>query len=147
MKTAVFSGRFDPPHIGHVLTIIRLLKRYDRVVVVVLDYPERESCPAAKAKEIFIEVLSSIRGNGIITVMVNNTHFGKITRSKYILLIDECCADAASTVYVSGNQQVIDHFKKEMKGLMFEFIDRSENYSGTDIREMQKEGLDGPIQD
>ena len=41
MRVAIFSGRFDPPHIGHVLTKIKIAKEYEFLIVPILDYPDR----------------------------------------------------------------------------------------------------------
>lgn len=35
---ALFPGRFQPPHIGHILTLVRLCSLYDKIIVAVSTY-------------------------------------------------------------------------------------------------------------
>ena len=37
-KIALFPGRFQPPHLGHVITIMRIYPIYDEIIVAVSDY-------------------------------------------------------------------------------------------------------------
>lgn len=39
MTIAFFPGKFQPPHIGHVLTLSKLLKRYDIIIGISPDEP------------------------------------------------------------------------------------------------------------
>jgi len=34
---ALFPGRFDPPHLGHILTIMRIYDDYDKIIVGITD--------------------------------------------------------------------------------------------------------------
>ena len=38
-KTAFFPGKFQPPHIGHVLTISKILKKYNVIIGISPDGP------------------------------------------------------------------------------------------------------------
>lgn len=38
MTIALFPGRFQPPHIGHILTLMRLYPLYDEIIVAVTSY-------------------------------------------------------------------------------------------------------------
>jgi len=56
LTTAIFPGRFQPPHLGHVLTILNVAKKYDRVIVAVVDLPPSIMPPeesAAILKRVF----------------------------------------------------------------------------------------------
>ena len=99
MTTVLFSGKFDPPHISHFITIARLLKKYDKVIVVVLDYDE-QFFPVAYRCAILTEALSHIEGR-VVDVVVNNTHFGQITPEEFDLY--------GADVYASGNLEVLKH--------------------------------------
>ncbi len=132
MKTAIFSGRFDPVHLGHVLTVLKLLERFGCVVVAILDYPEREGCTAREAFVTFQTVFTKLIGPDKVALMINDIHFGKITKNEYFSVLQLVDANFDDSVYVSGNLEVIEHFKK-LK-IPYEFIGRSGSYSGTEER-------------
>jgi nicotinamide mononucleotide adenylyltransferase len=142
--TGIFSGRFDPPHLGHLITILRLANRYGKIVIVILDYPEREACTAERAMEILDTVFNLIFSavtRSKIDVIMNKVHFGKITFSEYDLLLRNIGACFNHTVYLSGNDEVIKNFEKQQ--IPYERVARSidDTYSGTEIRkEMGKTG-------
>jgi len=141
-KTGVFSGRFCPPHIGHLLTILNLCKHYGKIVVVILDYPERETCSAEKARQIFNNLFNIIFPEislSKIDVIINSIHFGKITFSEYDLLLRNIGACYNHTVYLSGNEEVLKHMNHEQ--IPYERVERSEEetYTGTIIRKQMKE--------
>jgi bifunctional NMN adenylyltransferase/nudix hydrolase len=57
MTTAVFIGRFQPPHLAHLKTITRALARYDRLIVVLgsaLCYPTPKNPFSAEEREAMI---------------------------------------------------------------------------------------------
>ena len=120
-SVALISGRYDPVHIGHIVTIHRLAREFDRVIVVILDYPEREY-PAKYVGQIMTEVLCGSRGS--FDICVNNTHFGKITREE----LDEWDFN----VYVAGNMQVLKHI--ESMGYDVKWMDRAYHYEATNDR-------------
>jgi len=37
-KIALFPGRFQPPHLGHVLTIMKIYPVYDEIIVAITEY-------------------------------------------------------------------------------------------------------------
>ncbi|MGN0814396.1 MAG: pantetheine-phosphate adenylyltransferase [Candidatus Coproplasma sp.] len=43
MKKAVFAGSFDPPTIGHEEVVCESLKIFDKVIVAVLDNPQKKT--------------------------------------------------------------------------------------------------------
>lgn len=38
MTIAIFPGRFQPPHIGHILTLMRIFPLYAKIIVAVTSY-------------------------------------------------------------------------------------------------------------
>lgn len=136
MKVAVFSGRFDPPHLGHTNTISVLAEPNDFVIVPILDYNGRVLISAEDAKQIFENVFKNICIKNVLFI-VNNIHFGKITMDQYKEMITGCGFDynKCDVIYWSGNISVIDHMNSI--GIRNVPIERSfpKIYSGTKIRE------------
>jgi len=125
-KTAIFSGRYCPPHLGHILTIFELCKKFNRVVVVILDYPSREFCTAHEAKDIFDKLFKYIFNgiyDGKIYVVINNIHFAKITVSEYLSFLKSIRTNYYDSIYFSGNNRVIKHMQK--LNIRHKFIGRS----------------------
>ena len=129
---ALFSGRFDPPHIGHVITINSILCKYDHVLVVTLDYPSR-FVTAWCANTVLAQAL----GNTAllyVTLIINRVHFGKITERGLRDLLLEFYTSVDNCVYCGGNEDVNKHI--ESLGIMqVEYFPRSYEYSSTEIRE------------
>lgn len=111
----LFSGRFDPPHPGHVISILRLHAKYGHVVVPVLDYKGR-AWPASYCKQVFDECFAHLKGD--IEVLINRTHFGEMTCDE--LKTYKC------GLYASGNMSVIKHI--EGLGMPCLYVDRAFNY-------------------
>lgn len=137
-KTGIFSGRFDPPHLGHIQTVLKLAKRFSKVVVVILDYPERKAVDANGAKEIFDYLFDMVFpeiSRSKVDVVTNKTHFAKITYSEYDLFLRNIGACYNHTVYFSGNFEVINNMIQQQ--IKHEFVGRSVDslYEGTKIRE------------
>jgi cytidyltransferase-like protein len=136
--TAIFSGRFDPPHLGHVQTVLKLAKRFSKVVVVVLDYPERKTVNADGTKDIFnflFDMVFPEISRSKVDVVVNSIHFAKITFAEYDIFLRNIGACYNHTVYLSGNPEVLENMAKQQ--IKSEFVERSADtiYEGTRIRE------------
>lgn len=120
MTTALFLGRFQPPHVGHLLTIRSLSVRYEKLIVGVTE-AEPSVMPVSNVIDLlqhllpdptieFIHVAGSVEGG---TAVVECE-------------FDVCC---------SGNQAVLDIMKS--KGYKTDFTERSHDhiYSGTQERD------------
>lgn len=143
--TAIFSGRYDPPHFGHINTIMKICEEYARVVVVILDYPERIVCSAEDASKIFDDFFDAVlpkMTRNKVWVTINNVHFGKITREYYENGMRDMGISLAHNVYLSGNEEVLRHVKS--LGIRTEFIGRSRDdiWEGTKIRKYLNDGRD-----
>lgn len=98
----LYSGRFDPPHLGHLCTVLRRMEEndIDEMVIVILDYPERVNSPV-KVKQAFKEILALTDYSNQVTIQINDTHFGEITKEE---LMGYGC-----DVYLAGNDKVLTH--------------------------------------
>lgn len=119
------SGRFDPPHVGHIRSMQILAQQYNKVIVVILSYKD-QMYPVSYRKKIIEEVLKSCRGS--FEVLVNDIHFATITK--------EDLRHYNFDVYASGNLDCIKHV--EGLGYNVEYIGRSYEYAATDSRLAKK---------
>lgn len=144
--TGLFSGRFDPAHPGHLITIADLLIKFDKLLVPVLSYRGREACTARESVAImdgfFDRVMSPMLRNKLV-IFVNKHHFGRITKAqlqKY----------PKFDIYLSGNRQVLDHMKslgyktRRVKRIPADIrkkvkVDLDKMYSGTEVRRILSE--------
>jgi len=118
---ALFPGKFQPPHLGHVLTILRINSNYDKVVVAITeDKPEVMS--QLKRKQIFNEVFKGYPNIKIITVK------GTIEGCNSLIHLPNF------DVCISGNKKVIKKIREFGKKAKFTKRSFSELYSGTKIR-------------
>lgn len=56
MSVALFPGKFVPPHIGHVITLLRLYEDYDRIIVGICEVPPYNLLSTIEIKDIFEEI-------------------------------------------------------------------------------------------
>jgi cytidyltransferase-like protein len=125
-KIICFSGRFDPIHAGHVINIQRLAAKGFKVIVVILDYPGREFS-AKYIKQIMEEILSRSRGN--FQVIINNKHFGIITKKELRKL-------PKFDIYAAGNLEVLKHVSD--LGYEILWVDRAFHYDATTERKARE---------
>lgn len=136
-KTGIFSGRFDPPHLGHLITILNLCRRFNRIVVVVLDYPERKICGAEEVRRIFktcFEAMLSPMTIQKVFIDINKIHFGQITFVEYSNYLNGIGVCFAHSIYLSGNKNVLANIDKQ--GIPWLFVPRTEDwlFSGCEVR-------------
>jgi cytidyltransferase-like protein len=112
----LFSGRFDPPHPGHIASILRLADKYDEVVVMMLDYPDR-NFPIEYCGKVFSECIEREK----VKISVNKTHFGKISLEEWELF--QC------DLYAGGNLSVLRHVEK--LGIKVHYLERAFEYSAS----------------
>ena len=125
MKTCCFLGKFQPPHLGHILTINKLLKKYQEIVIGITE----------SAPNLFTyKMRKSILNEGLNTNRVKYVKIkGSIEQNTANLeLIDK------KWIIASGNQKVIN--KCKFMGYKTHFVARSKDslYNSTIIREANK---------
>ncbi len=123
-----FPGKFQPPHLGHILTIIDLSDNYDKVIVGIT-----EDCPAVlKQNErigIFNKVFKNFDNVDVVPITGILTEYTK--EQKELLPVFDVC--------VSGNNKVLKNMSK--LGYKCTYKERSKGigYSGTAIRSLINE--------
>jgi len=151
VRSAIFSGRFDPPNLGHIMQIHRLLAEYSRVIVVTLDWKKRDAVSASMANKImskcFNAVLSEISRNKL-TITTNKEHFGYITRSQLMRLMKKNNLDTSKTDYIAGNQEVLEHIRslktirvRSVKRIPISGVCDQYLFESTKVRENIKDGI------
>jgi len=123
--TVLFSGRFDPPHCGHISNILSLGMRYRRVLVVVLNHPEQDF-PITYRIEVLKDILSKSKGE--YEVSENYIHFSDITIEEF--------QKYGADVYAAGNMAVIKHM--ESLGVPCVWVNRAYEYEATNERLAKK---------
>ena len=125
-KTILFSGRLDPPHLGHIITLQKLAREYDKVLVVLLDYPQQFYPIQERLKTVQI-ALEGCRGN--FEVIVNNVNFGEIMKEDVDTL-------PLFDVYAGGNP--ICHLRMTGLGYNSIAVNRTPGYKASDSVKFQK---------
>lgn len=98
-----FVGKFNPPHMGHALTILKLKEEYNLTVVVTKDVPKN-------SKYNQDEIVTEIKNLGVNVIKFN----GKLTNQE---------TDPFNKTILTGNEDVIEWCKN--KNVKYEFIPRS----------------------
>lgn len=121
-RIALFSGRFDRPHLGHIIQIGRLAQRYKKVIVVVLNYCN-SFYNIGDREKVLRESVGLLKGD--VEVVVNTEHFAYITKEDLNRLPD-------FDVYCSGNTECLAHIKT--LGYEIDEIERYPGYAATKDR-------------
>lgn len=124
MVVALFCGKFQPPHLGHVLTIMSVYDDYDKIIVGITEGP-----PRIMTKE---EVYNEL-----------NKVFKYLPKIE-LCLIKNTLDDESAIPYLpdgwdvilTGNAYVIDLARK--KGWKYRYVPRSKGigYSGRELRKL-----------
>jgi len=123
MRIAFFPGKFQPPHIGHIETIMSLYDKYDKIIVgITEDIPHVIEQIEVKNRFSFIfKHLPKFQFEIIEGILTESKSFDHLPSFDILL---------------SGNEKVIQ--KAKLLGFKTKFIERSEGigYSGTEIRSL-----------
>ena len=127
-KIAFFPGKFHPPHIGHILTILNILPKYKKLIIGVSeDIPnEKISNPVG-----IIDTLNLFfnKFNNVEIILIK----GVLTKKTNLKDLPEF------DILLSGNEAVLIWAKNS--GVEASYIPRSEGFlcSGTEIRSILRE--------
>ncbi|MBW2976272.1 adenylyltransferase/cytidyltransferase family protein [Candidatus Woesearchaeota archaeon] len=120
---AFFPGKFQPPHLGHVISLMQLYPKYDQIIIgITEDGPDVISQKERKA--IFEKALEHLPKFKVVLIKGILT---KMDSLKNLPKFDVC---------ISGNEKVIEKIRG--LGKETEFLPRSEGmyFSGTKIRKL-----------
>ena len=133
MVIALFPMRAQPPHIGHILTIVRLYDKYDKLIIHIADNPgkhykpEHYIIPPIESVKVFKEVFKYMPK---VEVILGKQHIRDRTSFDDLPPFD---------IILTGNEQFIKDMKGDKPVL---FIPRSKIYgfdiSGTVLRKLMK---------
>ena len=131
MVTALFPIRGQPPHIGHILTLVRLYDEYDKIVVRIIATPGKYYAPddfilpPEKVASIFREIFKHMLK---IQVIVSEEHLRDMKSIEDPPFFD---------VIVSGNKKFLEGVK-HLKPVRY--VPRSQingfDVSGEKLREL-----------
>ena len=126
---AFFPGKFQPPHIGHIMTTARILNTYEKVIVGISgDVPkEGQVCSSETIKQVFETIFINEKERfSIIEFPGILTEYKTVESFPYFDIL-----------ITAGNDKVIDWAKR--LGIRYSNISRSEPKNiitkGTYIRE------------
>ena len=122
---AFFPGKFQPPHLGHVLTIVGLLDQYNKVIIGVTD-----DIPKVLEQSDRVRIFKKIfkYTNNIEVIPIQGVLTQYVQKDIFLLPDFDIC--------ISGNKDVINNLK--LLGINSKFSERSKGvgYSGTEIRSL-----------
>ena len=120
---ALFPGKFQPPHIGHVISIVRIYEKYDKVIIGIT-----EDGPVVMEQKKRVEMMQEVF-KFMPKVVVIPLHGVLIEYNDGSQLPD-------FDVCLSGNKKVVE--KISTLGMCAKFLDRSSGigFSGTEIRSL-----------
>ena len=129
-KIAFFPGKFHPPHIGHILTMLKILPKYKKLIIgVTEDMPEKKVTNATGIMNTLNLFFSSFDNVEIVLIK------GVLTERKNLGDLPKF------DVLLSGNNEVLIWAKNnDVKTC---YVSRSEGFlcSGTEIRSILHEDI------
>ena len=125
MGTVFFPGKFQPVHLGHIISIMNIYDKYDRIIIgITQDHPE--VLTQKERKKIFEKIFKHLKK--VKVILIKDVISGS-SNLNHLPKFDLC---------LTGNHKVIETMKKN--GYNAQFLERSVGigYSGTEIRSLLK---------
>ena len=124
MKIAFFPGKFHPPHLGHLKTLLDLSNKYNKLIVGVSEHKPENVVTTVDNIIFILKDLFKNHGNIEVVKIIG-------------VLIEKEDTEGLPVfdILLSGNESVLSW--ADSLGLTSEFVDRSDGYlfSGTEIRD------------
>lgn len=127
--TVLFPGKFQPPHLGHVITLFCLAREYRRVIILVTnDNPQLLSLQER------VKILEKVFRRPEFNIISISDKLTSHDRSH----VERLFKDNPFDIIVSGNPEVVNWALRN--GLTTRLYPRSEGpgFSGTELREKLK---------
>ena len=120
---ALFPGKFQPPHLGHIMTLMQLYPKYDQIIIGITEDGPNVMTPLER-KKIFEKALEHLPKFKVVLIK------GVLSEAKSLNHLPEF------DVCLSGNDKVINRIKS--LGKEAKFLPRSEGiyFSGTELRKL-----------
>lgn len=127
MTTAIFPGRFQPPHLGHILTLMRIYPLYEEIIIAVVSYTyggqKKQVLHVTKVVKILQDVFRHL------------PKYRVIVGGKAFLARDSFDDLPLFDVVVTGNVQTV-HRMEEL-GVKVRYVARSKGLPGWSGKELR----------
>ena len=131
-KTAVFFGKFQPPHLGHIITINRILNKFNKLIIAI-TFVNNSNLNPYKIKKTFEEAFPN---NKKINYKIIAGSIEEGTASLKNLKFD---------IAISGNKKIINILKKIGYKTMFQSRSTGTGFSSSEIRSLHKDFVEKKI--
>ena len=118
---AFFPGKFQPPHLGHIITIMSLYDKYDKIIVAITD--ENDSIISQQERKYIFQSVFKYLDKVEITLLPGI--LVEFENANLLPVFDVC---------LSGNDQVVEWMKNFDKKVIKTPRSQGFGYSGTEIR-------------
>lgn len=118
---AIFLGKFSPPHLGHIRTILKISKEYEKVIIGITKGSQK-LLEYEKIKEIFEEVFENYN-NIEVEIIEGTIEGGDANLNSYDF-----------DIIVSGNHKVLKILSQKGYKTLFQARTEGIGYSGSEIR-------------
>ena len=122
----------NPPHIGHILTLLRIKDRYDKIIVAISDYNfEGKKSHVMTVDEVFTCLHEILKYFPNFEIIIHKEPFRKRINFDDLPKFD---------IVITGSKEVYNNVVK--RGLKAKLIKRIPVYRGEFIREAYLKGLE-----
>ena len=129
---AMFPVRANPPHLGHIITLLKIKDDYEKIIIAVSDNTYDGAKPQIISKEEVAFILNEVfKHFPKYEIIFSEERF--ITRTFFDDL-------PKFDIVVTGNP--ISYKNMKQQGIPVRFIERTPIYRGTFIREAYKRGME-----
>ena len=127
-KTAIFFGKFQPPHLGHIITIKHILRGFNKLIVGI-TYNDKDGLDPKKIKKIFNTAFKDYKN--ITFKIISGSIEGGTASIKHLNF---------DTV-VSGNKKIISILNEIGYNTLFQPRSTGPGFSSSEIRSLENFNL------